>query len=55
MSPRVILDTVKSPTMVAPNPGGGNIYTGPGGQVILTPDGRVITVIPSGSNSFRGK
>ena len=46
MSPKVILNTVNSPTSVAPNPGGGVIYSGPGGQVI--------TVIPSGSGSFRG-
>ena len=55
MSPRVILDTVKNPTSVTPNSNGGVIYSGPGGQVILNPSGHVITVIPSSSDSFRGK
>lgn len=54
MSPSTILNTVKNPTSITPNPSGGSIYTGPGGQVVLSPSGRVITVIPSGSKSFRG-
>lgn len=54
MSPKVILNTVTNPTSIAPNTGGGVIYSGPGGQVILNSSGQVITVIPSGSSSFRG-
>ncbi|WP_168196630.1 RHS repeat-associated core domain-containing protein [Bdellovibrio sp. ZAP7] len=54
MSPRAILNTVKSPTSTSPNPGGGIVYNGPSGTVVLNSSGKVITVIPSGSGSFRG-